>query len=978
MNRAVPLFLALSMSAALAAAPVVEFANEKPRKLSRGAFLDPAEAARQVEIGPDGLTVHIDRARQDPEQTWFAVSVTGGRDVDWTDRRVSLFVRRSDPSPVRRDIAIDCHDSDRETFKFKPVSVITLADGVTRLDYHFTETGTACKPWGKKANGKIDRPLRIGGVLPAFSGPQAAGDITFIRLAAAEEERAEATVEAFDAIDPTRAFPGPKPFPGPDAILLKMPAPEAGVAQITIQDESNEQYLHLRAKLADGAATFVTNLLHAHRYQLRHAFFWPKGRKGTLPITNAVFTACTRTTQAGALRLDMDTRNPLHISRGDDERPVLLLANAARVPVTAKGVLHLRDFKGVGPDVPVDVSVPVGGAARVDVPWPLPSKGIWFVSGELRAADGSTARLETRFAVLDRHGVGPILPKPKFRMGINYHAARFAPKDFALTLDALVACGCKLVRAGGFHFGSTETNENVFAWENSDRILNALRTRGISIDASVYTVPRWARKPGYEAVAKHRRASSIPPRDGLFRDYCRAVAARYGTQIDYYEMGNEWDLVPPEVLPIPEALRVQCEGWEGVKAGCPDACVIPNGWTVPDSGSWNGRPPTNLGINEAFAEQAQGWYDVHPVHLHGPFESYERTLQRRLFPFFKRYGITKPWYSNETALTTVGGMEDVAAQAVWKKILYAWAWGSVDYIWYNLRATGWRVADPEQAYGLITADYYPRATYCAFSALSALLEGFDRDTRLIDEKTRHVFRFRKGNEIVVAGWDAGLGGTAAIPFRTDAARVETCDLMGNRAACALQGGAVTWALGVEPSAIRFVGAKYAEPDAAALASVPLPVRRVQAIPADTPGRAPDFVLDDYRNMNDYYKADPAQVARCWKGADDLSAKVWLACADGALRVRVEVADDVQAPGDAVEVEVQTSAGVVHKPLSASVREGNVTRHDCSFPLADLKIASPEVKSGFGFSILLHEDDGQGPDGVMTLTPATVRFCSTLE
>ena len=46
-------------------------------------------------------------------------------------------------------------------------------------------------------------------------------------------------------------------------------------------------------------------------------------------------------------------------------------------------------------------------------------------------------------------------------------------------------------------------------------------------------------------------------------------------------------------------------------------------------------------------------------------------------------------------------------------------------------------------------------------------------------------------------------------------------------------------------------------------------------------------------------------------------------------------------------------------------------YDCSFPLADLKIAPPEVKSGFGFSILLHEDDGQGPDGVMTLPPATV-------
>ena len=92
-----------------------------------------------------------------------------------------------------------------------------------------------------------------------------------------------------------------------------------------------------------------------------------------------------------------------------------------------------------------------------------------------------------------------------------------------------------------------------------------------------------------------------------------------------------------------------------------------------------------------------------------------------------------------------------------------------------------------------------------------------------------------------------------------------------------------------------------------------------------------------------------------------------------MRVRVEVTDDIQAPGDAVEVEVQTAAGVVRKPLLAPVRDGNVTRYDCTFPLADLKITPQEVRSGFGFSILLHEDDGQGPDGVMALPPATVQF-----
>jgi hypothetical protein len=55
-----------------------------------------------------------------------------------------------------------------------------------------------------------------------------------------------------------------------------------------------------------------------------------------------------------------------------------------------------------------------------------------------------------------------------------------------------------------------------------------------------------------------------------------------------------------------------------------------------------------------------------------------------------------------------------------------------------------------------------------------------------------------------------------------------------------------------------------------------------------------------------------------------------------------------------------------------VREGNVTRYECMFPLSELKVTPQEVGAGFGFSLLLHEDDGQGPDGVMTLPPVTVR------
>jgi hypothetical protein len=90
-------------------------------------------------------------------------------------------------------------------------------------------------------------------------------------------------------------------------------------------------------------------------------------------------------------------------------------------------------------------------------------------------------------------------------------------------------------------------------------------------------------------------------------------------------------------------------------------------------------------------------------------------------------------------------------------------------------------------------------------------------------------------------------------------------------------------------------------------------------------------------------------------------------------VRVAVTDDVHVPnGDAVELEIQSAAGVTRKRLASPVREVDVTRYDCTFPLSELKVSAQEVGEGFGFSFLLHEDDGQGPDGVMTLPPVTVR------
>ena len=476
----------------------------------------------------------------------------------------------------------------------------------------------------------------------------------------------------------------------------------------------------------------------------------------------------------------------------------------------ASVTVRFRDHFGRGFEQAVDVTAAPESTVRVALDRALPFQGMWYVSADLTGDDGQAGVAEARFAAIDRHEATPLLPKPFFRMGINFHAQHYWNNaHFEKTLDALVASGAKLVRSGGFKFADVAKKPE-YDWKMTDTLVAAYRARGLAINANVYPGPAWARIAQPDALKGVRHRMNLPPRDGLFREFCAAIAARYGTEIDYYEMGNEWDLTPRAILPPAEALRLLREGYAGVKASCPNATVIPCGWACADSSGLAEKH--NPGLIETFATQAQDAFDVWALHLHGPFESYAKRLQTQFFPLRKRTGLEKkPWYSNETALNTAGGEEGAAARAVWQKILYAWAWGSTDYIWYNLRATGWNPSASEDSYGLITPDYRPRATYAAFAALATLIEGGTFDARLVDAGARHVYRFHTpgGRGLAIAGWDARLRTGEAVRIRSDARAAQAVDLMGNRTDLKAQDGAWTWTISREPSAIVLDGATFA-------------------------------------------------------------------------------------------------------------------------------------------------------------------------
>ncbi len=692
--------------------------------------------------------------------------------------------------------------------------------------------------------------------------------------------------------------------------------------------------------------------------------------------------------KAAALRVEAETGNPLHIVReGQGEKPVLAIRNTAQERIAAHGTLKMEGFSGDVFDLPVDVALDAGGTIRIPI-WdgraasmmppphtetavsskpPYLKKGVWRIRGELAADDGSVASVDTRFAVMDFHPATPKQPRGTFRLGVHWHFPRFTDVDRRLAAAALVACGAKLTRADFANMASIQPY-GPDSWEfgRTDELLGELEKNGIALDAIIFKTPRWAMAEQSGANAVWNPRAVRPPAAGTFGAFCERLAARYGKRIDYYEIGNEWDLRFAGTYD--EAVAVQREAYVALKKGCPSVCVIPNGWAAAgDVPSMDGKGRTR--IHEYFLKNARDFFDVDTIHCHGPFPKYVNSISRKLFPLRERTGTAgKPWFSNETSLSSVWGERD-AAVAVWKKILWAWAHGSVDYIWYNLRSTGRDPKNPEHCYGLVTADFFPRDSYVAFAALSSTFGGGKFRRAVLDTDSRFVFEFRKGNDLVLAAWDESGPTCAKTPVETDAKRAWRVDLMGNKTAVPLKDGRTMLSIASEPSALVLEGAAFASVDSGGLCAEDSNAEeRAVVIPPDDPERAPDFVLEKPRQAHDFFEGNPAERERLWKGPKDCSAKVWLIKNEHGLRIRVDVEDDehrdppagaARNEGDCVEVAIagKDGGGLRQFIFAHKERTGTLTRYDALVPYDDASgFTAKTLENGILFNLIVNDSD----------------------
>jgi hypothetical protein len=379
--------------------------------------------------------------------------------------------------------------------------------------------------------------------------------------------------------------------------------------------------------------------------------------------------------------------------------------------------------------------------------------------------------------------------------------------------------------------------------------------------------------------------------------------------------------------------------------------------------------------------EARGFYDVHPVHIHGPFSSYRKEI-RRFFKMRGRLKIDVPWYANETAESTVFGNDETVADCVWQKVLWSWAHGSRDYIWYNLRATGYEIADWEQGYGLMTADYEPRASYAAFAALTHIFNGLGFERMLADDDDRGLFVFSGlygGRPVkVVAGWDGEA--STELKIASDAHTAQAFDIYGNASPQTLDEGLVSWKPGRRPGCLVLQGARSVRVDALP----PRPPRRLPCVKLSSEPwqtRRPDAIIDKAFQMTNLYKADPERAYRLWQGPHDLSVRAWLTRECDALHVHVEVTDDIYVcsagpnKGDSLKIVLGSpeTAKAVYlwegcKDIRITVRrEGVNTIYDASIPWTKFGLLGAEAAKPLFAQVFAVESDGEGNDGWMHTT-----------
>ena len=310
----------------------------------------------------------------------------------------------------------------------------------------------------------------------------------------------------------------------------------------------------------------------------------------------------------------------------------------------------------------------------------------------------------------------------------------------------------EMVRQAGFQWvrfqvrwESLEPRPGEWDFRPIDRVLPVYEAAGLSILASVVAAPEWARAADGGIVAD----------PATFREAMRRLASRYRGRIHAWEIWNEQNLAhelhgPVRVEPYCTVLRA---GYEGVKAGDPEALVVFGGLT-PTGVNDPAIAMDDVAYLEAFYALDGGsctrYFDVLGAHANATLNPPDTLWPERPGPgpgwrdhpsfYFRRveqlravmerHGDRRPvwitefgWTTNNPAPGYEYGQyvsEEQQAEYLVRAFEIArtrWPWVTGMFVWNLNFSTIVGPEDEKGPWSVLNPDWSPRPAYRALSAM---------------------------------------------------------------------------------------------------------------------------------------------------------------------------------------------------------------------------------------------------------------------
>ncbi len=432
----------------------------------------------------------------------------------------------------------------------------------------------------------------------------------------------------------------------------------------------------------------------------------------------------------------------------------MTIDNRGSEPLDLKGTVTVQETGYAKQETPLTVTVPAGQSGSITVPGDFTRQGSYQLAYQFQSASGKTYQGTHRVARMNPAGPTPGRAE-EFLFGLCGHPERFSPE--AAELEALAAglCGAKILRVD-FGWPRIQPRQGEWNFSTYDRLVEVFGRNGVELQCLLgYDAP-WAVVQGYQPKNPEITGRPRLPDYRYFAEFAGKVAARYQDRIKYFEIWNEPDLIGFANFAPEQYMELLTHGYNAIKHVAPDAKVM-NGGIASARSNRSGNPNHNCGLLDLLKADGGKHFDLFAYHGHGSLSSYRDGLED-----LKKIGLLAPdtpwgWYSNETAETSAVIGEERQAASLFKKLLTAWSEGAMGYNWYLLREKEYYpMGHHERHFGLITADFEPKAGYVTYNMLANEYQGgkFLRQLPLGKGLSALLFSARNGQELL-ALWSDG-------------------------------------------------------------------------------------------------------------------------------------------------------------------------------------------------------------------------------